>query len=147
MKSLLAAIALMATPVLAHAETLMTCDGAAGTSYTFEGGLVSTGEKAWNTNDGMPKGNVALTKSGSDLDLIITDASGATFSARADGAQIYTIAERSGEWVVMALWQSGLETYYFNSMSRGGEMAVTMTKFGSLISKASVYRAACRIGA
>ena len=45
-----------------------------------------------------------------------------------------------------AILEDGLETYYFSSTSRGGEMAETMTKFGNLISKASVYRAACRNG-
>ena len=84
----------------------MTCDGAVGTSYTFEGGIaaiVGRTPEPWKHDDGIPNGSFVLIKNVDDYDIIITDATGSTVSARVDGAQVYTIAERPGEWVVTVL--------------------------------------------
>ena len=68
----------------------MTCDGAVGTSYTFEGGIAAIVGRTpgpWKHDDGIPNGSFVLIKNVDDYDIIITDATGSTVSARVDGAR------------------------------------------------------------
>jgi len=107
---------------------------------------VPENEAGW-TEDGISDGQIILTRDEEKFDLIFSDASGKTSSARGQGGSVYTL--RVNPLISLLVIYppdivSVAETYTFHLDDDGkGTVAWTTTKAGGLVDKAAVYKAEC----
>src|SRR5262245_35124213 len=94
-------IALLALSLLstARAEVLAVCGSSKGWAYYVPGGISPVEQSEW-TEDKISSGNFQLIRSGQDYDVIFTDASGGTLSAKGDGGEIVGFSTDDGDVVV-----------------------------------------------
>lgn len=136
-------ICLVFAPKVAMAEVTITSCGA------------SQGHDFWITNEALkvggwkeasiPEGKIVLTKSGTDFDLKITDASGKTNSARSQGATIVPVeADKNNITIIVVHSGSGTEVYSFTLNNGGqGELVWTKIRHHFLIRNGGVSAAKC----
>lgn len=113
------------------------CGASKGRSFFLNG-------EGWQ-DDGIANGVLILKRRGDEFDVVISDASGATFSAREDGAQVIGYALR-GVVQVLAVYPSfTIETFLFSKPERGrSTLAWTSSKSASGIAdRASVFVSSC----
>lgn len=115
-----------------------SCGASKGRSYFING-------EGWQ-DDGISNGVIVLRRRRSDeFDILIGDASGTSFSAREDAAQVIG-REQEGVIQVLAVYPSmTIETFLFSKPNRGqSTLAWTSSKqtFG-IADRASVFVASC----
>ena len=132
----------------ASAAVLMECGASDGYSYFIEGGIVPSDKAGW-TSDGVASGRISLVQNGQDFDIMTTDATGGTYSYKADGAKIIPISVTPDEWAILAAFPLGVvEVHHFHRTPNGGEVIWIQSKFGSVpAKKASAFHASCKEGA
>jgi hypothetical protein len=138
-------LVLFLVPLVLRAEVLATCGASDGYAYFPPGPLVPKDESGW-TPDGISKGSFQLIRSGDDYDIIFTDTTGGTLSAKADGGLITTTASEHGNLLVIVLYPSKtLETYVFwFSVKAEKTVTYSQAKYGATIPKHSLMRASCK---
>jgi hypothetical protein len=145
MKRTILGLMLIATSPAASADVLAVCGASEGHSYYLPGGLVSKEDSGWAT-DGIKAGSFQLIRSGTDYDIIFTDASGGTLSARADGGHVIATPDASGNLLVLIAYPGKtLESYVF-WFAIASEQTVTYSqaKYGTRLPKHSLLKASCK---
>lgn len=113
------------------------CGASKGRSFISNG-------QGWQ-DDGIANGVLILKRRGEEFDVVMSDASGATFSAREDGAQV-TGRTSDGAVQVLAVYPLlTIETYLFSKPERGrSTVAWTSSKQSSgPADRASVFVSSC----
>jgi len=106
---------------VAHAQTSIVtrCIGSEGYSYYAEGPLVKGKDVGWR-KDSIENGSYLVTRTGSDYDVIYTDAANRTVSTREDGGAVLTVADKPGSLVLLSVYSTGLvETWAFHLNESG----------------------------
>jgi hypothetical protein len=129
-----------------NAEVIATCGASDGWAYYVPGGISPVKKAEW-TKDGISKGSFQLIRSGEDFDVIFSDASGGTLSAKADGATVIGAATPGGDYIVHVLYAIAAETYVFWMSDKPPTVSFSQAKFAAHIPKHSLMVAACRAGA
>jgi len=112
------------------------CGRSAGQSFYFGG----TG---W-TPDGIANGVIVLRKRNDEFDLHIGDATGAAFSARADGAVVFGRQQDSVTQVVAIYPTMTVETFLFSAPVRGKvTLAWTSSKRAGIADRVSTFVSEC----
>ena len=145
MVRLLLGLLLLTLAPSAQAAVLMECIASAGFSYFIEGGALpldpTKGE--WEP-DGINPGGISLIQDGDNFDIIQSDATGSTFSAKGDGANVVALSQSQTWWLILVLYPGeAMETYQFDKRSHGGEVVWTQHKFGDMVKKVGAFKASC----
>jgi hypothetical protein len=142
MRLLLAAL-LLALTAPSVADVLATCGASDGYGYYPETAVVSKKDSGWQ-RDGISKGSFQLIMSGDDYDIVFTDASGGTLSARADGGHVSATTESGGNLLVLVLYPGKtLESYVFWFGTKEKRVTYSQAKYGAKIAKHSLMEASC----
>lgn len=136
----LAAVAVAGMATSARAEVVATCAASTGTSYILSGGLVDQAQSGW-VEDGISGGGIQLVRSGDEYDIFISDASGSTFSARADGASVLLIGDPPEGPIILAVYSKASEVYQFRLDQK--VVVWTQAKFSGMVDKGSLFVAQC----
>lgn len=129
----------------AQAEVVATCGASKGWGYYVPGGL-NPDQKPELVQDAILKGSFQLIRSGDDFDIIATDASGGTFSAKADGGKVIGATTQEGNIVVHVFYKVTAETYIFWLATRDPTVSYSQAKFSAGIPKHSLMVATCHRG-
>lgn len=115
---------------------VFTCGASKGQSYFVE-------SQEWN-EDGISNGVIALRRRGEEFDVVIADASGSSFSAREDGANVLAREEAGVVQALVIYPRMTIETYLFSKPSRGrSTLAWTSSKRTGVVDRASVFVSSC----
>ena len=76
-------------------QTLTECGRSDGYAYYFTGGLVAAGKGGWQ-KDGIDGGRIILNYNGSEVDLLIKNATGTTKSVKQDGGKLIVRNSNNG---------------------------------------------------
>lgn len=125
-------------------EVLAVCGSSEG--HAYYAAVPETPAKAagWQA-DRITAGSFQLIRSGTDYDIIATDSTGGTFSAKADGGVITASRDAKGNLLVVVIYPGKvLETYIFWFGSKS-ERVVTYSqaKHASTFPKHSLMRSTC----
>ena len=74
----------------ANAEVVTRCGASAGYAYYPESALVPKDKAGWR-RDTVAGGSLQLIRDGANFDVVYTDSSGGTRSARSDGFQVFPV--------------------------------------------------------
>lgn len=135
----------MLLPSIADAEIVATCGASKGHAYYIPGPLVPPSDAGWQT-DGISKGSFQLIRSGDDWDIVFTDASGGTLSAKGDGGEVLGVVTEAGDILVQIFYRVTIETYVFWLSKSKPEVSYSQAKFAAGIRKHSLMVAPCRKG-
>jgi hypothetical protein len=125
----------------AHGEIVAVCGPSKGYAFYVSGPLVPEKEAGW-TEDGISKGSFQIIRSGDDYDVIFTDASGGTLSAKGDGAKVVGFYSTEGDLVVTLFYALTIETYvvWFRTPS-----PYSQAKHSAPIAKHAVFKMQCSV--
>ncbi len=137
-----AALSVLAAPG-ASAEVLAICRASKGWAYYVPGGASPIKSPEW-TEDSIDSGGFQLIRSDDDYDLVFTDATQRTMSAKADGASTIGTVTEAGDVMLMVLYPKLVETYVFWLSLPEPVVSFSQAKFASLIPKHSLMVAPCR---
>lgn len=136
--------ALLVVPTIVQAEILAVCGVSNGHAFYLPGPLVPEKEAGW-TEDAISGGSFQLIRSGADYDIISTDATGRTLSARGDGGEIVAFKSSRGDLIVTILYPLAIETYAFWFGSSGPMIATfSQVKHSTPITKHAVFKSNCQ---
>jgi len=139
-------LSIVGAAVIAQASTITRCGASKGFAWYFESGLVEKRKTGW-TKDGVSKGDITLVRDGDEYDIIFTDATGGTSSAKANGAEVLFLGGTRPFVILEAYTKTqGLSvfTYTFDLDDHGaGQVVYSATKLNGLINKAAIYKAEC----
>lgn len=129
-----------------HANIVTVCGASQGYAYFFPGGLVPEAKSGWS-KDGITDGRFMLIQDGKEFDLVFTDATKGTKSAKAEGATIILIGG-SGPFVILESYSKAegpsVFVYTFHiDQSGSGNVVWTNTKVNGLVNKSAIYQASC----
>jgi len=127
----------------AFAEIVASCGASKGHAYYVSKGLVQPKDSGW-TEDAISEGSFQLIRSGEDWDVIYTDASGGTLSARADGGVTSGFVTDDGDVVLQIIYGKSVEVYVFWLSLKAPMVSYSQAKFGSPVPKHGVLVAPCR---
>lgn len=141
---IIAGCALGAAGNIASADVLATCGASNGHAYYPPGTFVTATDAGWRV-DKISKGSFQLVRSGEDFDIFATDATGGTFSAKADGAVINGNFDDSGNLVLLVLYPGKVvETFVFwFAVKTERSVTYSQAKHNARITKHSLMKAAC----
>ena len=130
-----------------YAADLATCGVSEGYAYYPKIGMAASDPAAgrWS-EDRISDGRFTLTLAGDDtLDLLVLDALGGIFSARAAGGLVRLAGKTDETLTVVVLYpERSIETYTFVRDKEGKAEAIwTVNRFGSAVPKAAAFRASC----
>lgn len=136
---------LIATVSAASADVLAVCGASDGHAYYLPGGIVSKEDSGW-TADGIKVGSFQLIRSGTDYDVIFTDASGGTVSSKGDGGHVIATPDASGNLLVLITYPGKtLESYVFwFAIDTEQTVTYSQAKYGSKVPKHSLLKASCK---
>jgi hypothetical protein len=131
----------------AFAREIAICGASSGYGFYPKAGLAALDQGAgeWHS-DGIKDGRFTLTEIDKDkFDLLVTDATGAVYSATQDGAAVVLIGVTDKSLSVVVTYPNTyVETYTFIRTEDGQTEAMwTSNKWGTLIPKVGAYRASC----
>lgn len=129
----------------AVAEIVATCGASEGYGYYPPGAVVKEKDAGW-TQDAISKGSFQLIRSGDSWDIIFTDASGGTLSAKGDGGEVLGLPTPAGDVVVHVVYERNVETYIFWLSLKEPLVTFSQAKFATTIPKHSLLKAACKLG-
>lgn len=129
----------------ATAEILAVCATPKGHGYFLPGPAVPADDAGWHT-EAISNGMFQLLRNGDDYDVVFTDATGATLSAKGDGAKIAASKDATGNLLLIVFYASRvLETYVFWFGVKGNPtVTFSQAKYGTPISKHSLMTASCK---
>ena len=142
MSKLMLGVILMALGFAARAEIVAICGPAKGHSYYPPKPPIPEDKVGW-VEDKVTNGNFQLIRSGSDWDIVFTDASGRTLSSRADGGQTVGLINDDGDVVVTVFYAGSFETWVFWLSSEKPSVSWSQARFASLIPKHSLMVSSC----
>ncbi len=129
------------------AEIVTRCGSANGVSWYFAGVAVSRDDAGWH-EDAIEDGELQLIVSGEEPDIIFTDATNRTRSARAEGGFVTFLGGAPDEYLVVLVAypaNATIEHYIFNVDGAGNGYVVWGTaRAAGLIQKSSLMRSDCR---
>jgi len=135
---------LLCVPTILQAEILAVCGASEGHAFYIPGPLVPEKEAGW-LEDKISGGTFQLIRSGDDYDIIFTDATGGTLSAKGDGGEIIAFKSSRGDLIVTILYPLAIETYAFWFSSSGPLIATfSQVKHSTPIAKHAVFKADCQ---
>jgi len=137
--------ALVMVGSVGRAEIVATCGASEGWAYYVPGGLAPAGKPEW-VKDQISSGSFQLIRSGEDFDIVFTDATGRTLSAKGDGGSIVGFATKDGNVVVYILYEMLTENYVFWLSQKQPTLSYSQAKFATPIRKHSLLVAPCRRG-
>lgn len=142
-KRMATAILLLSIAASAQADVLASCGASDGHGYYPHSAVVGQQDSGWR-RAGISKGSFQLISSGDDYDIIFTDATGGTLSARADGGHVSATRDSRGNILVIVLYPGmTIETYVFWFGTKEHTVTYSQAKYGATIPKHSLMRAAC----
>lgn len=130
----------------ASAETITRCGASKGTGYYFESPGTPKAQSGWQ-DDAITKGEFLLILDGDEPDIVSTDATGRTFSARAEGAGAIQLRGSDDHFrLVVVIYPGGaVEHYVFRLDTQGnGKVIWGSAKVGGLVPLSRLMEAACR---
>lgn len=131
-------------PSVALGEILAICGASKGHGYYLPGAIVSGSNAGWQ-EDAISKGSFQLIRSGPEYDIIFTDATGGTLSAKGDGGEIVGYENESGSIVVTIFYPLSVETYVFWFGAAGPLIATfSQAKHAAPIAKHALFQARCQ---
>lgn len=137
--------ALLASNVV-NAEVVATCGAGEGWAYYVAGGLVPDAKSGW-VKDKIGGGSFQLISAGDEYDIIFTDSTKRTLSAKGDGGNVSGFLTDDGNVIVQVVYTSLVETYIFWLSQKDMTVSFSQAKFGTPIRKHSLMVAPCRRGA
>jgi hypothetical protein len=130
----------------AAAEVVTRCGASDGFAYYLPGGAVPTDKSRWR-KDAITNGRIELLASGTQFDIIHTDAGGVSKSARADGFEIITLPQpQSGSLLIIGVHAQHalMEHWLFNLDADGvGILIWGTSRASTIIRKSALYEAKC----
>jgi hypothetical protein len=126
------------------AEVLATCGASHGHAYYVRGPFVEAKDSGW-TEDKISKGTLQLIRSGDDYDVIFTDSTGGTLSAKGDGASTAGSFDDRGNLLLIVMYPGkSVETYVFwFAVKTEKTLTFSQAKYGAPIAKHSLLQATC----
>jgi len=103
------------------AKVLTRCGASNGVVYFFPGALVPREQAGWK-KDGMSTGDIQLITNGNELDIVYTDGTGGTKSARADGFEVVGVPQVEPNFllvILISLSTAVMEHYLFSQKALG----------------------------
>lgn len=138
-------IVALLTGVAANADVVATCGPSKGWGYYVRGGL-NEDQKPEMIEDWISKGSFQLIRRRGEFDIVITDASGGTFSSTADGGTVIAAETPAGDYVVHVFYPRLVETYVFWLSDDPPTVSFSQAKFATPVPKHSLMVATCRKG-
>jgi hypothetical protein len=130
----------------ASAKILTRCGASNGVSFFFPGPAITAEQSGWQ-KDGVSGGSLQLLANGNEYDVVYTDATGGTRSARADGFEVIGVNQpQTGFLLVFAVNAQGgvMEHWLFRLDGFGaGTVAWGTLKASGPIQKSSLFSAKC----
>jgi hypothetical protein len=143
MSKLMLGVILMALGFAARAEIVAICGAAEGHYYYPLKPPIPEKNAGWGA-DKITNGNFQLIRSGSDWDIVFTDATGRTQSSRADGGRTVGLVNDDGDVVVTVFYAGSFETWIFWLSMDKPVVSWSQAKFGSFIPKHSLMVSPCK---
>ena len=137
---LLVAAAMLTLVNSTKAEMLFTCGASEGKSYILPGQIVPEG---WH-DDGISGGSFSfLTLEDGSLDMVFSDATGLTISARGDGGKVSLISAINNTAQFVVYYPSTGVVGTYTIFADLGVVAWTEVKAATPIRKMSAFIAPC----
>jgi len=147
-KALYLVLAMIGCSVLhsgAKAEVIASCGPSDGQAYFLESGVVSSADAGFQPDE-ITEGGLSLSVTDDAVDLLFRDATGQISSATGSGGNVVLLNVSDELIHVLVVYDTGIastaESYIFDIDS--GEVIWTQSRATPLISKAVVFRSACR---
>jgi hypothetical protein len=127
---------------LARAEVLVTCGPSAGFAYYSEYGVIDRDNAGW-TEDGIAGGETSLlfdpSNSEAPFDVLYTDSTGGTRTAKSDAGSVSALAIDSEGILLVIVYDGLIETYHFTNSN----LIITQSKHQALILKDAIFVSEC----
>lgn len=133
-----------AMPGDSSAEILALCGASDGYAYYLPKNLSKPDDAGW-TDDAISTGSFQLIRAGEDFDIIYTDTTGHTLSAKGDGGSISGIVTEDGDVVVQVIYERVIEVYVFWLSLADPVATFSSAKFGTIFPKHAVMAAKCYV--
>lgn len=146
--SFVVTLALMATNANSQTSVVTRCINPVGHAYFSAGGLVPTKNAGWQ-RDAITNGQYLLVREkDGDLDIVFTDATKRTLSAKEDGGRVLVANDTETKVVLLVIYpEMSIETWVFNLTNAGsGNVSVSQARYGdeAMVRKHSLMVADCR---
>lgn len=145
MRHILVAAVAAFTATSAGAETLAVCGPVKGRAFFVEGGLVTQKDAGWG-DDQISTGSTTLSRnSKGELDIVYSDATGASYSSRGEGAIVTATRMGASDAAVLVAYPGAtVEIYQFVRDAKGVQRVMLLqSKGGGPIGKAGVLVGQC----
>jgi len=128
----------------ARAEIITRCGASTGYGYYFTGTVVPQSKAGWSKAE-ISKGEILLILAGDQPDIVFTDATGGTQSARSAGAEVMFLPAATGFKLVLLVYPKGAVDHYLFQLDHAGNGTVAWgnVKAGGLLQTSSLYVAKC----
>lgn len=128
----------------AHAAVVTRCGGSAGVAYEFPG--LSDRASGWQ-KDSIRKGGIQLIVSGTEADVVYTDGSGGTKSAKGDGFLVMPVPQpNSTRRLILGIHpDTGVVEHWLFDLDGSGNGTVVWgtIRGGTMFPKSSLMKADC----
>lgn len=126
-----------------RAEVLVECGASQGWAYYTAGGVIAPADAGW-AEDRITGGKTALlfdgTNAQSPFDVLYTDSSGGTRTAKSDGLSVTLLAIDNAGMLVLVLGDKLVETYHFTNEG----LILTQSKHNEMILKDGIFVSDCQ---
>jgi hypothetical protein len=130
-----------------RAQTVTECGRSDGYAFYFAGGLVPADKSGWR-KDGIDGGRIILNLiNGSEIDLLIKNATGTTVSVKQAGGKIIVRKTNNDLIALLVIYEDvGITEDYVFQLDRQGDGTVgsTVIRTAATINKMSLMTASCR---
>lgn len=138
-----AAAAFVACSPAAASELLASCGAVAGHAYYPNNGVIQEKHTGW-TEDRISSGNTTLVRrDDGTLDLLFTDSTGASISARGDGGEVLLLRQAGSEAAVIVAYPRVLELYHYVREPSGRLVVMHLQTKTGTISKGALMVGTC----